>query len=253
MALFPMRRVLRFLGLAAVLQAGTVHAQLDGRLGFLARQLEKASDPRVRAQNALLLAAAKEPAVVRPLCGALADKSDLVRASVAKALAQLGEVSAIDCLRAKQDDPDGAVKAEIARAIAALEAARDKKPELYISMAPVADRSSKLPPEVVKLTEERVRARLQAMGGVFAPSNESRAAARKVIKSRKLKGFMLKVELDSTPAGGLKVNLVCFTYPEKSLLGEVNVKASGGQAADLVRALAPKVVEEAAETFNWSS
>jgi hypothetical protein len=169
------------------------------------------------------------------------------------ALAQLGVASAIDCLRAKQDDPEEQVKNEIARAIAALEAARAKPPELYIAMAPVADKTASLPPEVVKLTEERVRARLQAMGGVFAPSNESRAAARKVIKSKRLKGYMLKVELDSTPAGGLRVNLVCFTYPEKSLLGEVNVKASGGQAADMVRALAPKVIEEAAETFNWSS
>jgi hypothetical protein len=248
-----MGRVLRLLGLAVALQAGAAHAQLDGRLGFLARQLQKASDPRVRAQNALLLAAAKDPAVVWPLCGALSDKSDLVRSSVAKALAQLGEVSAIDCLRPKANDPDPQVKAEIARAIAKLEAVRDREPELYIFMAPVADKTSKLPPEVVKLTEERVKASLQAMGGVFAPSNETRAAAKRVLKSKKLKGFMLKVELDSAPAGGLKLNLVCFTYPEKSLLGQVNVKASGAQAADLVRALAPKVIEEAAETFNWSS
>src|SRR5687767_636534 len=134
---FPMHRVLLLLGLAAVLQASTAHAQqLDGRLGFLARQLQKASDPRVRAQNALLLGSAKEPAVVRPLCNALADQSDLVRTSVAKALAQLGEPSAIDCLRAKEDDPEAQVRNEIARAIAALEAARDKPPrppELYIS------------------------------------------------------------------------------------------------------------------------
>lgn len=236
-----------------MLQASIAHAQLDGRLGFLARQLQKASDPRVRAQNALLLASAKDPAVVWPLCGALADKSDLVRISVARALAQLGEASAIECLRAKKDDPEAQVKKEIARAIALLEEARDKPPELYISMAPVADKTSRLPPEVVKLTEERVKARLQAMGGVFAPSNESRAAARSVIKSKNLKGFMLKVELDSTPAGGLKVNLLCFTYPEKSLLGQVNVKASGGQVADMVRALAPKVIEAAAEEFDWSS
>lgn len=249
-----MLRAIALLGLLAAVVAGPAHAQkLNGRLAFLAKQLEKASDPRVRAQNALLLGASKNPDVIRPLCVAFKDDSELVRTSVAKALGQLGEPAAIDCLKARKDDDAAAVRAEIERALKALEAAASHQPELYISMSPIADKTSRLPPELIKLTEERLRARLQAMGGVFAPEGETKAKARTVLKKQKLKGFMLKVELDSTPSGGLKVNLVCFTYPERSLLGEVNVKASGAQAADLIRAMAPKVIDEAAETFNWSS
>jgi HEAT repeat protein len=51
----------------------------------------------VRAQNALLLGVSKEPAALKPLCVALNDQSDLVRASVAKAIGSLGEVAGVDC------------------------------------------------------------------------------------------------------------------------------------------------------------
>jgi len=187
------------------------------------------------------------------LCVALNDDSDLVRSSVAKALGQLGAASGIDCLKAHKGDAAGAVRSEIERSLALLQAAANHPPELYISMPGITDKTSKLPPEVLQLTEEKIRARLQALGGVFAPDGESKAAARTVLKKQRLRGFLLRIELDTTPAGGLKVNLVCFTYPDKNLLGEVNVKASGGKVTDMIRAMAPKVIDEAADTFNWSS
>lgn len=246
-------RSLALFGLLVAVLAGPAHAQLDGRLSFFAKQMQKAKDPRVRAQNALALGLSKESAAAVPLCMALNDQSDLVRASVAKAIGQLGAPSGIDCLKAHKDDAAGSVRSEIERSLALLQAAANHPPELYISMTSVTDKTSKLPPEVLQLTEEKIRARIQAMGGVFAPDGETKAAARTVLKKQRLKGFMLRIELDTTPAGGLKVNLVCFTYPDKNLLGEVNVKASGGKVTDMIRAMAPKVIDEAADTFNWSS
>jgi hypothetical protein len=247
----PSRRLALF-GLLVAALAGPAHAQLDGRLSFFARQLQKAKDPRVRAQNALALGISKETAAVVPLCMALNDDSDLVRSSVAKAIGQLGAPSGIECLKAHKDDAAGAVRSEIERSLALLQAAANHPPELYISMSGVTDKTSHLPPEILQLTEEKIRARLQALGGVFAPDGETKAAARSVLKKQRLKGFMLRVELDTTPTGGLKVNLVCFTYPDKNLLGEVNVKASGGKAKDMILAMAPKVIDEAADTFDWS-
>jgi len=246
-------RSLAIFGLLAAVVAGHAHAQLDGRLSFFARQLQKAKDPRVRAQNALALGISKESAAAVPLCMALNDTSDLVRSSVAKAIGQLGEPSGIDCLKAHKDDAAGTVRSEIERAMALLQAASDRHPELYIAMSGITDKTAHLPPEVLQLTEEKIRARLQALGGVFAPDGETKAAARTVLKKQRLKGYMLRVELDTTPSGGLKVNLVCFSYPDRNLLGEVNVKASGGKVADMIRAMAPKVIDEAADTFNWSS
>lgn len=242
--------LLCFIASAAAGAAGG--APLNGRLAFLAKQLTKASDPRVRAQNALLLGKAQDPAVVRPLCVALSDASELVRVAVVKALGAVEDPSALDCLKAHKDDEAAAVRAELERVIQMLEAVASHPPELYIAMNPVADKSG-LPPDMVQLAEERIRARLQALGSVFAPRGETKKAALQKIKSQNLRGYLLQVELDSTPSGGLKVNLVCFSYPDKSLLGEVNVKASGGKPEAMIRAMAPKVIDEAADTFNWSS
>lgn len=246
-------RSLALFGLLAAVVAGPAHAQLDGRLSFFARQLQKAKDPRVRAQNALALGISHESAAAVPLCMALNDTSDLVRSSVAKAIGQLGEASGIDCLKAHQDDAAGNVRSEIERALAALQAVASRHPELYIAMSGVTDKTSHMPPEVLQLTEEKIRARITSLGGVFAPDGETKAAARTVIKKQRLKGFMLRVELDSTPSGGLNMNVVCFSYPERNLIGEVNVKASGGKVTDMIRAMAPKVIDEAADTCNWSS
>jgi hypothetical protein len=241
--------------LPALLSAAAAPAP-GGRLTFVAKQLERATDPRLRAQAALLLGASHDPAAVKPLCGGLVDESPVVRSAAAKALEQLGEASGLECLKPRLGQETGDMKAAIDRAIKALEALAHRppvKPALYISIAPIADKTSSLGTEILKLTEDRLKTKLASMGGMFAPAEESKADAKMVIKSKQLKGYYIKVELDRTAAGGLKLNLICFTYPDRSLLGEVNVKAQGGQPADLVRALAPKAVEEAAETFDWSS
>jgi hypothetical protein len=44
---------------------------------------------------------------------------------------------------------------------------------------------------------------------------------------------------------------VCLTWPSKQILGEVRVKGSGGAPMDLIRALVPRLIEDAASTFDW--
>jgi len=244
-----MRLLLAFLLLCAPL--GNALAQADGRITFLTRQITKSSDPRVRAQAALMLGATRNTAAVEPLCTGLEDDSGLVRTAAAKALLQLEEPSSYDCLKDRKGDPDHEVRVAVGKALAALELQRNRRPELYIEMQPVKDKSERLGSELVRLTEDQLRSKLERMGSMFAPARESKSAAKSVIKSRKLKGYSLKVELDETPTG-LKMNVVCFTYPEHSLLGQIQVKASGAKAADLIRALAPKAIDEAASTFDWS-
>ncbi|MDQ3264605.1 MAG: HEAT repeat domain-containing protein [Myxococcota bacterium] len=245
-----MRLLLAFLLVFAPL--GTALAQADGRITFLSRQLTKSSDARVRSQAALMLGATKNSAAVQPLCTGLDDQSALVRNAAAKAFLQLEEPSAYDCLTRHKSDSDPEVRAAVGRALESLEAQRNRRPEFYIQMRPVQDKNSRLGSELVQLTESHLRAKLEKMGSVFAPDRESKSAAKSVIKSKRLKGYSLKVELEETSSGGLKMNVVCFTYPEQSLLGQVQVKASGAKAADLIRALAPKAIDEAASTFDWS-
>jgi hypothetical protein len=243
--------------LASSSLAATAAPSSEGRLTYVSRQLERATDPRLRAQAALLLAASRDPGALKPLCNGLTDQDPVVRVAVAKALGQLGDPGGVECIKPRLTEETGDVKAALQKSLEALEAlasaSTTKKPALYISIGPIADKTATLGDDLVKLAEDRLRNKLVAMGGVFAPAKETKAAAKSVIKAKQLKGFYLRVELDRTNTGGLRLNLICFTYPDRSLLGEVNVKASGGQPADLIRALAPKAVEEAAETFDWSS
>jgi hypothetical protein len=100
--------------------------------------------------------------------------------------------------------------------------------------------------------DERLRAALTTLGVTLAPAGETKAQASAVIRAGRLKGFVVNPELSTHPPSGLKLSLLVLTYPDRSILGEVSVKASGAGPSELIRALAPKVVEEAADTFDWS-
>jgi hypothetical protein len=225
--------------------------QPDARVAFLTRQLRSGSDPRVRAQAALVLGRSGDGSAMAPLCEGLADGSEVVRSAAARALEQLGELEAIDCLGRARSDSSGEVKAAVAHALAELTQVRDRKPVFYISLKPV-----KLPagvgPEVAELAEQRLRRHLQELGTRWAPRDESRTAAKGVLKKEGLRGFLLMPELQDAGAGGMRLRVLCMSYPEQSLLGEVDVKAAGGKPADLIRALAPRAVSEAAEIFEDS-
>ena len=80
---------------ALLLLATPALAQVDARVAFLTKQLEKGKDPRARSQAALVLGATEEPEAVHPLCTGLEDPSEVVRAAAAKGLATLKESSEI--------------------------------------------------------------------------------------------------------------------------------------------------------------
>lgn len=243
--------------LPAFLAAATPAPASSAKLAFATRQLERSeSEPRLRVSAALLLGAMHDPAAVKPLCGALSDASPVVRSAAAKALGQLGEAGGLDCLKARLPQETGEVQTAIQHAIEALGGGAPPpavKPALYISMAPIADKTSTLSADIIKAAEDGLKTKLASMGGMFAPPDETKKDAKKVLAAKRLKGFYIKVELDRSAAGELKMNLICFTYPDRSLLGEVNVKGSGAQPAAIIRKLAPAAIEEAAETFDWSS
>ncbi|MBF5044722.1 HEAT repeat domain-containing protein [Aggregicoccus sp. 17bor-14] len=236
----------------ALLAPTAALAQGDGRIAYLSRQLERAKDPRVRAQSALVLGATEDPEALQPLCRALADPSELVRAAAARSLGTLGEPGGLDCLHARPSDPDAEAERARKEALGALQAARDRPPRFYLAFAGVADKSGQLDAALTQLAEARLRRKLASLGALLAPADESKANAKSVLKKRRLKGYRLSAEVLPGPGGGLKLALLCMTYPEQSLLGQVEVKASGAKPADLLKALAPRAVDEAAQTFEWS-
>jgi hypothetical protein len=227
-------------------------AQGDARVAFLTKQLEKGKDPRARSQAALVLGATEEPEAVRPLCTALADESEVVRTAAAKGLATLKELSALDCLKAHKEK-DAATQAAIREAIQGLEAFKSRAPRLYVAFQGVKDKTGSLPAELVKATEERLKRRLIHTGALLAPGKEAKKAAQGVLKKHGISGYRLSAEIHSTAGGGLRIAIVCLSYPDLALLGQAEVQASGAPPADLLKVLAPKVIEEVAETLEWST
>lgn len=223
------------------------------RAAYLTRQLEASRDARVRAQAAVMLGALNDPSVSSALCAGLSDLEPSVRSASATGLAKLQELSSIPCLEAHKKDTSPEVAHEVQRTLKLLLALRDRKPELYIAIEPISVRDAKLSHEMLQLADNRMRAKLASMGTLFAPAGESQASAKQTILKRRLKAYMLMPSFVSLPNGGLQLKVLCLTYPEKAILGEVNVKAAGGGSDDLIRAIAPKVIEEVAETFDWGT
>jgi hypothetical protein len=236
-----------------LLLPGASQAQGDSRITFLGRQLEKGRDPRARSQAALVLGATEDPEAVTPLCGGLKDPSELVRAAVAKGLGTLLEPDGLDCLKELQGEADATVQAAVAESIKAIQAYQARTPRFYLSLDAVKDKTGTVPAELVRVTEARLRSKLVRRGAQMAPAKESKAAAKGALKKLGVQGYRITAEIQATESGGLRLAILCMTYPEQSLMGQVEVNAAGAPPADLLKALIPRAIEEAAATFEWKS
>ncbi|MHB8874945.1 MAG: HEAT repeat domain-containing protein [Myxococcaceae bacterium] len=240
------------LAVIALLLAPIAAAEGDARMAFLTKQLSGAKDPRARAQTALLLGASKNPAAVGPLCAALKDSDALVRNAVARALGDLKDPQGGPCLKAAKGDSDTHVQAAIEKALEALAApAGPAAGALYVAIEPIVDKSGG-GADTIKLADTLLRAQLTKMGASFAPPGEDKSAALSLIRSRKLKGWQLRLQVLPHDKGGIKVSLLCMTYPDQSLKGDYSVKASGAKPPELLKLMVPKVVDDAADDLEWS-
>lgn len=235
-----------------LLASGVASADADARWAFLVRQLAQAQDPRARVQAAVALGTTEDASALGPLCTALSDPDALVRAAAAKSLPGLREAAALDCLLGHGEDADPLARTEVARAVASVRALRDRSPRVYVAVLPVADASD--PPAdaaLLALARSRLLSRLRWMGAEVAPEAEDRAAARAALSRSQLRGFQLRTRLAQRGAE-VSVAVVCLTYPEQEVLGEVTGRATGGRPEDAVRALVPRLLQDLAATFEWN-
>ena len=226
-------------------------AQVDARTASLSRQLAQGPDAPARVKAASGLGASDDPEALPPLCEGLKDPSEQVRAAAAQALGKLQELAGLECLKARKGETDAAAKTAIQTSLKALQALKDQRPRVYVSLQELKDRSGQVKPEVLRATEARMRRKLVQMGALLAPARENKAAAQGVLRKLGVKGFRLQGEIDETESGGLRVTLVCIGYPDQALLGDVDLQASGAKPEELLKALAPRIVQEAADTFEW--
>ncbi len=218
-------------------------------MAFLTKQLAGAKDPRVKAQTVLVLGQTGAESAVVPLCEALKDSEVVVRAAAANALGDLRLASAVACLKASSGEADQAVRSAVERAISqgAVQAGA-----LYVNLVPIEDKVGGLPDTTLKLAEKLMREKLTGFGASFAPPNEEKKSAQALIRARNLKGYQLKLQLlPGASANGMKVEMLIMTYPEQSLKGSWNVKGSGAKPESLIKAMVPRVLEDAAGDLEW--
>jgi hypothetical protein len=219
----------------------------DARVTLLAKQLDTAKDPRLRAQTAVVLGGTGSPSAAVPLCKLFKDSEAIVRTAAANALGDLKVNEAQDCLKAAQNDKDAGVKAAVTRALAAGVVVPGS---LYVNIEQIADKVGGLPPDVMQLTDKLLREKLKGLGAGFAPQGEEKKAAMSLVKNRQLKGYQLRLQL--LPNGsGLKIEMLVMTYPDQNLLGTFNVKAAGAGHDKLLKAMVPRVVDDAAKELQW--
>lgn len=240
------------LALLVLLSSDIAAAQTDGRTAFLTRQLSSAKDARARAQAALMLGAAHDASSAPNLCAALKDESALVRLSVVRSLGMVNGSVAKTCLVQHGNDSDDVVQAERTKVLAVLAPSAQAPASLYIALTTTSELGGGDAERTVEVTQTELQEKLKSIGGVMAPAHEDKAHASAMLRSQGLRGIALRARLSSSSPGGLTLNLMCFTYPSQALLGEVSVTASGAGPVDLVKAIIPKVLEEASETCNWS-
>jgi hypothetical protein len=229
----------------------SVLAQADAQTASLARTLKQGPVVAHRLQAARLLGESDDPEAMPPLCAGLADESPEVRAAAASALEKLAEPDAVVCLEARKEEQDPHAQAAVASALKALRALQARPARLYVMLAPLKDATGTLSPELVKLTEARLRRALFQVGAALAPEKETEAQARDVLRKRKLSGYRLVPEVRPGPTGGLKLVVLCLRYPGKQLLGSVDAQGSEGEPGELLAALVPRVIADSATAYKW--
>jgi hypothetical protein len=231
----------------------TLLAQTDPQTASLGKKLRQGAEPPHRTQAALGLGESDDPEALQPLCEGLKDPSEQVRAAAARALGKLKEVAGLECLKAQKKETDAAARAAIKASIETLQALKDRAPRVYVQFTGVKDKTGALSSALMKATEARMRRKLSQMGALLAPEKENKAEAQGVLRKHGIQGYRLQAEVHPTKAGGLRVMVVCIGYPDQALLGDVELQASGAKPEDLLKALAPRIIEEAADTFEWDT
>lgn len=238
----------------------------EARLRFFTEKMRD-PDARIRTSAALALGASREDGAVEPLCRGLADAADVVRQAAAVALKRLNRTRSLGCLKAREPvEPNEAAKIAIARAIEAIasggEGGGESAPikenpnaKYYVALSTVGNQTGRAKGDVERIVLGAIRRKLEASGVVqLAPAAEPSAKAREVMKARKMKGFYLAITVDRLDYadGDLRVTVKIgvFNYPNKSLLGSLDMPrtARGVSAAD--RASEDKLLELAAELIS---
>ncbi|MBK8251499.1 MAG: HEAT repeat domain-containing protein [Polyangiaceae bacterium] len=261
----PLRALIAvFVALSVLVFVHTASAQ--NKTAELAKQL-KSDDFRVRTQAALALGSTGDEAAIKPLCDAIADENASVKTAVAAALGKLTKPASLKCLEAaiaKETVP--AIKTTMQKSIDTIKAQSTtaaappppgKDAKFYVAIE-VTNKTSRPAAEVEALVRAAMQAKLLGKTGyAVAPKGETVAQGGQVVKSKKLKGFILMATVEAPVyANGslaVKFSVAMATYPEKAIqasfspkLTQTNTPSADTKSED---ALFKLCAESAVESF----
>jgi hypothetical protein len=229
-------------GLGAVLAASQVQA--DGKTAFLAEQLRKNADFRVRVDAALKLGTSDDADAVKPLCACLdEDEVEAVRISCAAALGKLKKPGGDACLKEHASDKSSKVREQVATSLKALGGGAatgggggpscpnppaSGKAKYYVGVA-VNNKTSRPDADIKPMVEQAVACKLQSLGRFkLAQDTDPKKMAAAASKD-KLDGYFLNVIIEPFQYGGgnLKVSmkLTMMTHT-RDLKGEIGKSLS---------------------------
>lgn len=230
-------RVLALFLLALGCSLLTSFAAADPRTTILIEQL-KSDDYRVRTQAALALGSSGDETAIKPLCNALSDENASVKTAAAAALGKLTKPASLKCLEtaiAKETVPavkttmqksiDG-IKAQSSTAAAPPPPGKDTK---YYVAIEVTNKTTRPASEVEAIVRAAMQAKLVGKTGyAVAPKGETATQGGQIVKSKKLKGFVLMATVEApTYSGGslsVKMTVALATYPDKSIQASFSPK-----------------------------
>lgn len=256
--------------------AFSVGADAQGKTAFLAEQLRKNTDFRVRTDAALKLGTTDDPTAVKPLCQCLDDQSEVesVRIACAAALGKLKKPGADVCLKKNENDSSKKVKEQVSTSLKGMggpalstspadwkcpAGAGDAKPKHYVGVA-VKNKTSRPDTEIRVLVEKEMYCKFMKFGRFkFANGAEAESAKMTaVVAKEKLEGHFLDVLVEpfKYEGGSLKVS-VKFTMMShtRDLKGELGksltlpgvTSPSKSDEDDLLKMATEKLVDDFAK------
>ena len=220
--------LLAVLALSPRRAAAQNNPDLERALGNLRHE-----DFRVRTQAALALGTTKDARALAALCRGLGDPSVPVRAAAAAALGRLAQQGGLACLEQRYSlESDAKVRLAIQRSVELVytgfritDATR-----VYVAIAALADQSGRTSVDLPRLALTTMLTAGKSFPELaFAPVWEDTPLAKRRLEGHpRVKAFYLSPRLPAFEysSGNLVVRLevALFSYPEKALLGNFNVK-----------------------------
>ncbi len=124
---------------------------------------------------------------------------------------------------------------------------------VFVYVMPIVDGVHALADAAMDAGEKALKAALTEKSATLLSPDDPEADLGQVPKASKPRAYELKLTISRAKDDGLKAELLVASFPSGALKGSWSVTGSGAPAAELVEAIVPKVVADAADDLKWKA